>query len=87
MVSLDPQVVRQIIERVIEGGRSHRYVIEEDINRRFFQWTSEFMRRMVEAKQDGADLDWYASEMFRTEADSKDLAAAGGLSLKSDREH
>ena len=32
---------------------------------------------------DSADLNWYADEMFRTEADSKDLAAAGGLSLKA----
>ncbi len=77
-------IVKSSIESIL-SGEDHREVINKFISTKFLSETTEFFKKVVDAKLrcESIDLEWYKEAFIKNESDKQLVAAYGGLALKS----
>ncbi|MYB21200.1 MAG: CfrBI family restriction endonuclease [Chloroflexi bacterium] len=85
-IQLTTEGKRDIIGKLIRDGEDHRLAVFQEINRQFLGEALDFFARVAQAKLRGEDLaaeDWYKEEMILRGKNTDDVAAAGGVPMKT----
>ena len=85
MFSFESKVIDATVEKLI-NGKDYRQEIVNDINVKFFDFTLEFFKKIVDAKinDDRINLDWYKNIFLNNENYQKDeIAIFSGMNLKT----
>ena len=85
MWSFEEKVINATVDKLIHG-LDYRQEIVNDINVKFFDFTLEFFKKIVDAKLNAAqiNLDWYKRNFLNDINYSKDeIAIHAGINLKT----
>lgn len=85
MWSFEEKIIAATVEKLI-NGLDYRQEIINDINVKFFDFTLEFFKKLVDAKLNDAqiNLDWYKKNFFNELNYTKDeIAIHAGMNLKT----
>ena len=85
MFSFESEIINGTVEKLI-NGKDYRQEVVNEINVKFFDFTLEFFRKIVDAKLNDTpiNLDWYKRHFLNDLNYSKDeIAIYSGMNLKT----